>query len=528
MPACCTRSSPQSTERAPLTLHSIALQAVEQLITPQGRRAELPWPVWPAPHPSPRPTSHPDATGIRAGAAFCPSPRPSPHRAAAGARPGAALALGPDGSEPHVGFHQGAAARVPPQRQAAPSSASPSPAWGRAAAVAPHAAHGTSSHGHAKPALRSPVPAWGQSGSARALPAWRTGSGEGSAAGLGATVFGGGSAPVQESEACRMADRAPSGLREAPAAAALAGPGPAAGAGAAADPTASPGSPDSAASPQSPLASGRCRDPRLARLAQPSTGFGLWLGSGSGLQAPTSGSGMCRLPMVDGLGLSGQEVSSAGGGAATDGTLVRLEAQAVAGSIADLERSLSCCGDVGAPVGLSGARGGAADAAGVPDPDPASGPAYADADARVNVVHCSLEASGGPVVESSKAQGVGGQGCAEHGEAAWLPAACAASASSGDAAVLEEAPEPAPVAAEEPWDAPESYDCDDCSFGNEPAAAEHAAAHADALEALPELQPAGSSGGTQGSGSRGADSDAGTGPSGSGGASGGSGTAARM
>ena len=511
-----------------MILHNVAPQAVEQLITPQGRRGELPWPAWPAPHPSPRPTSHPDVAGTRTGAAFCPSPHPSPHRAAAGVWPGAAPALGAASSEPRGGFHQGAAARVLPQRQAAPAGASPVAAWGRAAAVAPHAVHGTPLHGHARQALRSPVPAWGESVSARALPAWRTGSGEGSAAGPGPAARGGGSAPVQEPEASCGAARAPSGLHEAAAAATSAGPGLAAGAGAAADPTASPGSPDSAASPQSPLASGRCRDPRLARLAQPAIGFGLWLGSGSGPQAPASGSGMCRLPIADGPGVCGQEVSSIGGGAATDGILVRLEAQAVAGSTEDLEPSPFSCPDVSVPVGLSGARGGAADAAGEPDPNPASSPnlresgaAHRGADARVNVVQCSLEAGGGPVVESSKPQGLRGQGHAELGEPAGMPRARAAAASKGDAAAPWEAPEPAPSAAETPCDAPESYDFDDGPFADEPQTAEHAAAVADACEALPEHWPAGSSGGAGGSVSRGADSDPGTDPTGSGGASGG-------
>ena len=524
VPACCTRSSSQSTERPPLTPNNTVPQAVEQLITPQGRRAELPWPVWPAPHPSPRPTSHPDVAGTRTGAAFCPSPRPSPHRAAAGAWPGAAPALGAASSEPHGGFHQGAAARVPPQRQAAPAGASPVPAWGRAAAVSPHAAHGTPLHGHARQALRSPVPAWGESGSARALPAWRTGSGEGSAAGPGPAARGGGSAPVQEPEANCGAARAPSGLHEAPAAAASAGPGLAAGAGEVAHPTASPRSPDSAASPQSPLASGRCRDPRLAGRAQPAAGFGLWLGSGSGPQAPASGGGMCRLPIADGPGVSGQEVSSAGGEAATGATLGRPEAQAGPGGTEDLEPNPSCCDD----ASLRSARGGAGDAAGEPDPDPAPGPepresgaAHGCANARVSVVKCSLEAGGGPVVESSKPQGAGGQGCAELGELAGMPVACAAAASDGDAAAPGEAPEPASGAAEEPWDAPESYDFDDGPFGDEPQTAEHAAAVADACEALPEHWPAGSSGGAGGSVSRGADSNPGTDPTGSGGASGG-------
>lgn len=492
-----------------MTTYAIAPQAV-QLITPQGRRPELPWPVWPAPHPSPRPTSNPDVAGTRAGAAVHPSPRPSPHRAAASTWAGAALAPVPAGSESNVGFHQGAAARLPPQRQAAPAGASPAPAWGRAAADATHAPHGMPLHGHAKQALRSPVPAWGESGSARALPAWRTGSGEGSAAGPGEAADGGGSAPVQEPEACRGAARAPSGLHEAPAAAALAGLGPAADDGEAADPTASPGSPDSAASPQSPLASGRCRDPRLAGRAQPAAGFGLWLGSGSGPQAPASGSGMCRLPVADAPGVSGQEVSSAGG-AATDAILVRLEARAGAGCTADLEPSPSCCDDVSAPVGLSGGRRGAADAAGEPDPDPASGPdpsesgaAHEGADAGVHVVQCSLEAGGGPLVESSKPRGVRDQGCAELGELAGMPHACAAAAGGGDAAAPGEAPEPASGAAEEPWDAPECYGNDDGPF-----------------EALPEWQPAGSSGGARDSGSPGADSDAGSDPTGSGGASGG-------
>ena len=104
------------------------------------------------------------------------------------------------------------------------------------------------------------------------------------------------------------------------------------------------------------------------------------------------------------------------------------------------------------------AHGGAAEGP-VPEPAPdpegpcKRGAAHGSADAGVSVVTCSLEAGGGPAMESSMPWAAGDQGGAELAEPAQLPGACDADASSGGTAAPAEVPEPASGAADVPIDA---------------------------------------------------------------------------